>query len=227
MFRSYFRSLPLWVALAFSTALVIATAVRPVSAFPKPSVFPISWELKFEHSAPKRIVVRTPGTINPVAYWYMTFTVTNNTSEEQRFLPVFEMLMGDGTVIRSDKEIPAGVFDEIRKRERRKSLEPMEKIAGRLLIGEDQARDGVAIWREPTTRMGTFHIFAGGLSGETVIMKEGQEIQIKDWTKVTDAEKKKLTTLRKTLDMTYQIPGDEIKPEEDAINSQGEEWVMR
>ena len=58
-------------------------------------------------------------------------------------------------------------------------------------------------------------------------MKNGEEIAIKDWTKVTDEEKKKLTTLRKTLDLTYQIPGDEIKPEEDVVNSVGEEWVMR
>ncbi len=85
----------------------------------------------------------------------------------------------------------------------------------------------MAIWPEPSTRMGTFHIFVGGLSGETVIMKNGEEIAIKDWTKVTDEEKKKLTTLRKTLDLTYQIPGDEIKPEEDVVNSTGEEWVMR
>jgi hypothetical protein len=172
-------------------------------------------------------VVRSPGAVNPVAYWYMTFTVTNNTTEEQRFLPVFEMLTNDSTLIRSDKEIPAGVYDEIKKRERRRTLEPMEKIAGRLLIGEDQARDGVSIWPEPSPRMGTFHIFVGGLSGETVIMKNGEEITIKDWTKVTDDEKKKLTTLRKTLDLTYQIPGDEIKPEEDVINVVGEEWVMR
>ena len=31
-------------------------AVRPAEAFPKPSVYPVSWQLKFEHSAPKRIV---------------------------------------------------------------------------------------------------------------------------------------------------------------------------
>jgi hypothetical protein len=207
--------------------LALSSSPRHAAAFPKPSVFPTSWQLKFEHSAPKRIVVRTPGAVNPVAYWYMTFTVTNNTTEEQRFLPVFEMLTNDSTLIRSDKEIPAGVFDEVKKRERRRTLEPIEKIAGRLLIGEDQARDGVAIWPEPSPRMGTFHIFVGGLSGETVIMKNGEEITIKDWTKVTDEEKKKLTTLRKTLDLTYQIPGDEIKPEEDVINEVGDEWVMR
>src|SRR5438270_6135421 len=151
-------------AAALCCTLAFSSRTRQAAAFPKPSVFPTSWQLKFEHSAPKRIVVRSPGAVNPAAYWYMTFTVTNNTTEEQRFLPVFEMLTNDGTVIRSDREIPAGVFDEIKKRERRKTLEPMEKIAGRLLIGDDQARDGVAIWKEPSTRMGTFHIFVGGLS---------------------------------------------------------------
>jgi hypothetical protein len=214
----------LGVAVVAAGSLV---AVRPAQAFPKPSVFPISWQLKFDHSAPKRIVVRSPGEANPQAYWYMTFTVKNLTDEEQRFLPVFELVTNDGKVIRSDKSIPPTVFEEIKKREHDKMLEPLERVTGRLLIGEDQARDSVAIWKEPSTRMGTFQIFVGGLSGETITLKNGEEFKVTDWTKVSEEDKKGLNFLRKTLQLTYQIPGDEIRPEEDPIIAKGEEWVMR
>ncbi len=222
------RKLLFGVALGAATLAGTLSNVRPAEAFPKPSVYPVSWQIKFEHSAPKRVVVRTPGSNAPQAYWYLTYTVTNLTDQEQRFLPVFEMVTKDGTVVRSDKDIPAGVFDEIKKREHnRKSLEPTQKIAGRLLIGEDQARDGVAIFPEPSTRMGTFEIFVGGISGETLTLKNGEEFKVADWTKVTDEEKKGLTTVRKTLQLNYQVAGDEIRPEDDAVIAKGEEWVMR
>src|SRR5690242_18395860 len=51
------------------------------SNFPKPSLYPIAWELKFEHKIPKRIVVDIPGAAAPQAYWYMTYAVTNNTDK--------------------------------------------------------------------------------------------------------------------------------------------------
>jgi hypothetical protein len=151
----------------------------------------------------------------------------NLTDTEQRFLPVCELLMGDGTVVKSEKQVPGAVFDAIKKRERKKALEAPEKIAGKLLIGEDQAREGVAIWKEPSPRMGTFHIYIAGLSGESVYMMDGQEFDPTKIAKLSDAERKKLTQVVKTLDLTYQVPGDEIKPEEDVVLKKGEEWVMR
>lgn len=212
--------------LAFAGILVPAVA----RAFPKPSEFPISWELKFKHGTPKRIAVKTADSDVPKAYWYMTFSITNNSEQEQQFLPEFELLTKDGTVIQSDKNIPGEVFTAIKARERNKDLEPLTKIAGRILIGEDQTRDGVAIWPEPADpRLGTFQIFVGGLSGETCYMKDGQEL-VKDkinWHAMKDEEKKQLVILHKTLDLTYQIPGDEFYPGQDVVLEKGREWVMR
>ena len=225
--RHPLRRLLLCAALAFAPLFASFSHLRNAAAFPKPSVYPLSWQIKFEHSGPKRIVVAVPGSDVPTAYWYMTFTVTNQTDQEISFLPVFDMVTDTGSAIRSDKDIPAEVFAAVKKRERKATLEPMEKIAGRLLIGEDQSRDGVAIWPEPLKRMGSFQIFAGGLSGESVFMKNGEEFKVKDWTTVTDEERKQLSTLRKTLQMNYQIPGDEIRPQNATVISKGEEWIMR
>lgn len=201
------------------------SAPRPAEAFPKPSIYKTTWQLKFTHSDAKRIVVETDGT--PKAYWYVTFAVTNTEDEEHDFLPTFEMLTKDGKNLPAEKHVPGNVFDEIKKRERNRNLEPLERIAGRLRIGEDQTREGVAIWIEPSARMGTFHLFVGGLSGESVLMKDGTETEIKDWTKITDEERKKYDILRKTLDLTYQVAGDENHPEKYPARLVTEEWVMR
>src|SRR5437764_7368924 len=85
--------------------------------YPKPSPYPISWELKFDHDLPQRIVVKVPGAAAPQAYWYVTYTVTNNTAQEQTFLPFFDMLTNDGRVIPSDNTIAATVFNAIKQRE--------------------------------------------------------------------------------------------------------------
>jgi len=63
--------------LVFSICAAFAVCTARAD-YPKPSPYPISWELNFEHSKPKRIVVDVPGQSAPKAYWYMTYTVTNN-----------------------------------------------------------------------------------------------------------------------------------------------------
>src|SRR5947209_19879170 len=140
-------------AAALGLACLVGTfsAPRPAEAFPKPSIFPVAWQLKFNHSVPKRIVVQSEGT--PRAYWYITFAVTNTGDEEQDFLPTFDLFTKDGKNLPAQKHVPGNVFDEIKKRERNRNLEPLERIAGKLRIGEDQTREGVAIWEEPSTRM--------------------------------------------------------------------------
>jgi hypothetical protein len=221
------RRLAALCVLALVAMTAMTSLVRPAQAYPKPSPYPISWQLKFEHSVPHRIIYRTPGDPAPKAYWYITFAVTNLTDQEEMFLPSFDMLSKEGKVITSEKTVPPGAFDDIKKRERNPQLLPLEKVSGKLLIGEDQTREGVAIWPESSLRMGTFHIFVAGLSGEAVIMKDGQETEVKDWTKISEEEHKQQTMLRKTLDITYQIAGDEAQSELNDPRLISEEWVMR
>lgn len=187
--------------------------------YPTPSPFPITWELKFEHSQPKRIVVDLPGQA-PQAFWYMTYKVVNETDQPRTFLPVFQMLTQEGKVIRSDRNIPYRVFTEIKAREKNKYLEHFTQIGGEVRIGEDEARDGVAIWREPMAEMGSFSIFATGLSGETARLKDAQGNDIKN----ADGQP---IILRKTLQMNYYVRGDEVYPGLDEVNPRSEQWIMR
>ncbi|MGH7213260.1 MAG: hypothetical protein ACREIT_00545 [Tepidisphaeraceae bacterium] len=210
-------------------ACVLSLSASALAKYPEPSPYPISWELSFENRAPQRIVVHPPGSDTPQAYWYMTYTVTNNTDQDQTFIPLFELLTEDGQVIRSDDNIPFTVFEAIKTRERNKYLEPSYNVSGRIRIGEDGAKEGVAIWREPGPEMGRFSIFVNNLNGEAVIYKKGEE----GFTRVTNAEQlvgqdmKDVTLLRKTLQLNYFVRGDEVYPGEDEVNENASQWVMR
>ncbi len=194
-------------------------AADEVGSFPTPSPYPITWELNFKHSAPKRIVVTAEGGA-PLAYWYVTYAVTNNSDQERSFLPVFEMLTEDGKVIRSDRNLPFQVFTEIKAREKNKFLEHFTQIGGEIRLGEDEAREGVAIWKEPAPEMGSFSIFLTGLSGEFARLKDAEGKDIKD----ANGES---VILRKTLQMNYFVRGDDVYPGLDEVNTRPEQWVMR
>jgi hypothetical protein len=221
------RPLRLALLLIGLIAIGITGLAHADPDIPVPSTYPISWQLDFVHGLPSRIVVDVPSMNVPQAYWYMTYTVTNNSDKEQTFLPQIEMLTDNGTVTKSDVNIPPQVFTAIKNREHNKLLEPITSIDGTIRLGEAEARDGVAIWPEPMPRMGHFSIFVTGLSGEAVIMKK---IDGK-YTKVDQAadmkEMKDLIILRKTLQLNFFIRGDEVYPGEDEVNKDTEEWIMR
>ena len=218
----------------------VLAPVASAADFPEPSLYPVSWQFDFEHSKPKRVVVGTDK--GPTAFWYMTYRVTNNSDQEQLFLPVFEMVTKDGKVVRSDLDVPLRVFETIKGREGNQFLERRAKIIGPLLVGEDQAKDGVAVWREPDTEMGEFTVFITGLSGEYVNLDEagkpvtpeqladsirkGQPVKLMTAPDPKTKEEEPVA-LRKTLQINYVIYGDEISPEQDEVVEKGEKWVMR
>ena len=210
-------------------ALAVLSAPSRAGDFPEPSPYPISWELKFEHGGPKRIVVQIPNQ-GPRAFWYITYSVTNLTKEDQTFLPEFVMVTKDGRTIRSDQHVPFKVFEAIKKG--KQFLEPPTKVGGTLRVGEDQTRDSVAIWPEPMAEMGSFSIFVGGLSGETVTMKmvDGKPVKVKAENtsqELKGVKDEDILILRKTLQLNYVVYGDDVFPGMDEVNVRPEQWVMR
>ena len=212
----------------FAAALSVATlaSLLPSSAqaktYPVPSVYPLpsAWYLNFKHGIPKRIVVAVPGEKVPTAYWYLTYTVTNNTGKEQEFYPQFEMVTQDGKIHASDHGVPLAVFNAIKKSEGNDLLVSANDIAGTIHQGEDQARDGVAIWEEPMARMGDFSIYAGGLNSEAVVPTDDSGVPLKD----AAGQPMKLW---KTLELQYSIFGDEVKPGNDEVHAKPDRWIMR
>lgn len=212
-------------SLRFIVATMLVALLSSLApAYPKPSPYPISWDLKFDYQTPKRIVVRTAPNREPEAFWYMTFTVTNLTRAEQNFLPRFELLDNEGVVNRSDDNIPLTVLETIRIKERNQRIEALNDLAGKLRIGEDQARDGVAIWREPSVKMGRFSIFAAGLSGESVILKDEKGNALE---RTNPEGRKEPIVLWKTLQLDYHLPADEKNPGTDVLQLVEQQWIMR
>jgi len=201
-------ALPLF-ALVVAMGLVSSYALAKA---PQPSLYPVSWQLDFQHGLPKHVVVKDAAGVDR-AYWYMTYSATNKTGKEQSFLPVFELLSDEGKVIRSDNAIAPSVIETIRKQEGNKFIEGSIQVSGEIRLGEDQTRFGVAVWPEFAREMGRFSIFVGGLSGE--------------YTTVTGPDNKPVH-LYKTLQLNFLVKGDEVYPGEDEVTrDEAEVWVMR
>jgi hypothetical protein len=200
--------------MAFMLAMPVSSrADEPTTKpYPQPSLYPISWELTLKHSAPKRIVVQSPAELNPAAYWYVTYHVANNSERDNvLFYPHFDMMMEDGKIIASDKDIPPSVFSKIKGQERIPTMLSYTEISGSLRQGDDQARDGVAIWKEPDPRMGTFSIFLSGFWGEATTVKVGDKNVI----------------LQKSMQLTYHLNSDESHPGSGNIVELDNQYVMR
>ena len=208
--------------LAVATFASLPASTAQAKPIPEPSVFPLPnvWYLGFKHGIPKRIVVAVPGEKVPVAYWYLTYTVTNNTGKEQDYYPHFEMVTQDGKIHASDQNIPLAAFQAIKKSEGNDLLQSATLIAGTLHQGEDQARDGVAIWVESMPRMGEFNIYASGLNSEAMAATDDNGMPIKD-------DQGQPLKLWKTLQLNYVIWGDEVKPGLDDVRVKPEKWLMR
>jgi hypothetical protein len=215
------RRIPALTCCAILSAAVagVASFSSVAHAYPQPSLYPISWEIDFKYEEPKRIVVETPGGGLPKAYWYMTYVATNKTDKEQIFLPKFEMVTRDGRVFRSDVEASPAVFQAIARRERSRPIQPTLKLQGQILVGEDHAKYGVAIWQEPSPEQGSFSIFIAGLSGETAALTDG------DGKPLTDKDGNAIV-LRKTRQLDFTVRGDELYAG-DPIVKTGDTWVMR
>ncbi len=211
--------------LASSLAVLAAVglfsaATFHANAYPKPAKVPTEWELKFRYDEPRRIIVEVPGEKVPKAFWYLTYSVTNLTDTQQQFLPTFELVTKTGKLIRSDKNLPNAVFEAVKKAAGVNFIEHPVKIAGPLLTGADQAKDGVAIWEEPEPELGSFTVFVGGLSGESIQLTD-------DAGKVLTGAEGKPIVLFKTMQIDYTVSGDELLAGTDPINKTRMSWVMR
>ena len=199
------------VALILSMALPLLAGDDSPDAYPKPSPFPVSWELKFAHSTPRRMTIVLPGDTQPTAYWYFVYSVLNqsdqaanydpNQDKERIFYPDFVMRTQDGKLLEGNDGIHPAVFDAIKAYERNPNLEDPTQMGGKILLGQDQMRQSVAIWAEPMRRMGSFQIFVSGLWGETAVAKDS------DGNPIKDANGNDIL-LHKTLMMSYHVDGD-------------------
>lgn len=175
------------------------------------------YNLDIRYDNPEPIIVLAPNGEKQV-YWYVVYTVTNNTGAERNFVPVFT-LYSDSAAVRRAGVYPS-VFDAIKKARKIRFLENAVQMIGKILPGEDNARTGVAIFEPLDRNTNTFKIFVEGLSGQFI---ERPNLAAK-----ADAPAaEKVLRLRKTLVLDYKIPGDKWWLNLDQPIFVGKKWTWR
>lgn len=214
--------------LAFSALVICMVArfgVTALAEVPKPAEVPKSWELKFRFEDPQRVAVYEPGQNEPTVYWYMLYRVENATDQEVDFYPRFDLITDTLDVVSDQREVSPEAFKAIRRRAGQPFLLPPEKVAGKLLIGEERARYGVAIWKDFDPKARAFAIYVHGLSGEWTKIRNPAF----DEDKPSSDENPRYFVLRKTLKIPYRFPGSESMRHKAVPQRIPEKqtWVMR
>ena len=174
-----------------------------------------TFDLRFDH--PQPLVVTTPGGEKEV-YWYLVYTVTNRAAEGKTYIPTFT-LFSDAATVRRAGVFPT-VFEAIKKNRKIRFLENAVKMHGKVLPGLDNARTGVAIFAPIDRRTDRFTIFCEGLSGQYI---ERPNLKAKPDAPADE----KLIRLRKTLAITYKLPGDKWWLNQDQPIFISKKWTWR
>ena len=212
--------------LLMFTGTVASAAIEPVnSSAPLPAAFPPAdvWQLDVDiHGNPSQIEVTLPGDEKPTRFWYLVYTITNNSDIDVEYYPTIE-LMTDTFKLYEAGTVPSKpVFEKVKKlyRESVPLLEPELDVAGTILQGEDNARDCVAILDDFDPNATSVKVFITGLSNESTVLET---------TGTTENNEKNLkkVLLRKTLMLEYKIPGDKFNQDQKVMIFDRRQWIMR
>jgi hypothetical protein len=196
---------------------------------PKPTVVPLQWEFNLDLDDMRSIPVRPAGEKSERLFWYLRYTVTNPSDSDHVFVPEFVMYTDTGQVIRSGRKAPTDVFYAIKKLHDDTLMKTQTSMTRKLLMGQDNAKAGVAIWPDFDPNAGQVDVFIGGLSGETVAIDLPEPVTVTetDWKGETHQVTKNRLLLSKTLHLRYAIPGDKAHRRFAVPKLTLKEWVMR
>lgn len=208
------------VCLACSLACVL-----PLSAAPEASKIARNWQLDIDFHDIQRIGVTLPGDSHPTAFWYMLYTVTNNTGEDIDFYPTFDLVTSTLEVIPAGEEVSPSVYDVLKNRYSK--LYPFFRdpirVHGKLLQGEDHSRTSVAVFKNFDPAADSVTVYFAGLSGEYAKATN----PMFDPKKPESSDNLRFFPLRKTLAISYDVPGDEVTRASSTPIRRLREWIMR
>ena len=205
---------------AFAVALA---PLKTAQAQPEPSAVPTSWEFDIDVS-PLRVVevADDDGVLRP--YFYLTYKVRNETGRERFFAPGLELTTDQGEIISAGRDVPRAVTQELLRRQRNPLLLEQFGVLGELGQGEENAKEGLAVWAVKRRDIGVATVYMGGLSGETRTVRiravEDGDVVIRE------------VMLRKTLMLRHLIPGEVLDSR--TLSQAGRElertqtsWILR
>ena len=205
--------------------VLFLTLLGTALAAPKPALVPPEgvWQLDIEFNGqPRQLTITLPGDTQPRSFWYLPYTIINNTGQEVRFYPQFDLLTDTLKLYHGGEGVRRPVFEAIRQRYGTAIplLEPESMITGRILLGADNARDSVVIFPDFDPEAGSVSIFVAGLSNENVTVPHPTIIDER-------INQPKQVLLRKTLQMHYRIVGDALNPQQRVMLYHSLDWIMR
>lgn len=233
----------MFAVLLISTTLMLGDVAvqadrNEVGRGREPAMTPVAWEFELKYLPPRRIDVPIAGSDKVETYWYLIYTVTNKSGSTQRFFPQFQLVTEDLKVVDTDTGITANVFEAIRERHKitHKYLVHPTQAIGDLAVGDDNARESVAIWRGVDADANNFTIFCAGLSGESHMVRNPAFQDGKPETAKAPAPagrerevvvNPKNFVLRKTLELKFEWPGSQEARERTVPTLGRERWIMR
>lgn len=193
-----------------------ATNQPQQAVVPEPDPVPRRWQLDFTPGA-LRTVTLTMGDGTVRSFAYMTYKVVNNTGQDLLFAPSLEMSTDEGSLIRAGREVPADATRRILDSLQNPFLQDQISVVGPLLQGEENAREGLAVWLLPDVSVAEMTVYIAGLSGET------RAIETKD-SKTGETNR---TLLRKTMMIKYFGPGEVDPASGNEIYRADDRWILR
>lgn len=181
-------------------------------AAPEPEPIPRRWQLRIDPGELRYTVIDVAGS-GPRGYLYMTYKVVNNSGEDRDFAPSFELSTDQGSLIRSGRDVPHQVVQELLQRANDPFLQDETAVQGRLLQGEEHAKEALIIWVAPELEAGEYTIYAMGFSGETkaVVRPDNGEEHV----------------LRKTLMLIHQGTGRLDAESGRPLPRRQTRWILR
>lgn len=192
--------------------VVAVTIARP----PEPNPIPVRWQLDLDVGPLRVASVETPGQ-GPTLYFYMTYTVTNNTDEDILLAPSFELSTETGTDVVAGQGVPASVTRELLNRLDNPLLSDQVNMIGVLRRGEAHARSGLVVWPVRDAVADEARVYMAGFSGET------NRIRLIDRESGTPRD----VVLRKTLMAVHEMPGHIAAMGGEPITRSMTRWIMR
>ena len=195
---------------------LLGSVVAWVRAAPEPDPVPRRWQLDLEVGPLRIATVDAPG-VGPRSYYYLTYKVTNSSSEDLLLAPIFEMAGEDVPVMRAGRGVPADVTRQLLERLGNPFLQDQISILGMILRGEENAKEGLVVWPADNLRARDLSIYAMGFSGET------RPIEVAD----AKSGQMRKVLLRKTMMVRYDVPGDLDGHDSSALPVNESRWILR
>lgn len=211
----------LWICggIVLNACSVAATGAQPRRQPGK------SWRLDVAFHDPQRITLRRPGDPAPTTYWYMLYVVTNNTGQDREFYPSFRLVTDTLTVVEGGARVGPRVYDAIIQRHRGQYafLAPPTKVSGLLLQGEANARASVVVFHDFDKSANGFTTYCSGFSGEIQRVPNPTF----DGARPETEKNPRSFVLRRTMAITYDLPGDRETRDRANPIRRTRAWVMR